>query len=240
MIYEAQQFASSLALNQLQLPKVFVDPDVKWITVGKERMDLDKLRSGVQDLLKDLEFRYLELTKDNKVLKKMPDHVVDDLTDTRRGYSFLSEEPFHGKRNSLFLFLVKEYKLAVLDHTGRIGWNIPEVKDFLRRSSLVWEPLYHLLYLTSHISCRGSQFVEYRISNADRHRNLFMQGSEMFVVTGYSKTTGITNRDSCTPGFLPKQVTRWVLEMLGGGLRNAESILAGIAYGEDAEHLYRT
>jgi len=240
MVFEAQQFASSLAFNQIQEPKVFVDPDYKWITIGKETMHLDKLRSGVQELLSVLESRYLKLTRGNKVLSRMPDQVQDDLTDTCRGYSFLSEEPFYGKRHSLFLFLVEEYNLAMVDNQGRISWNIPEIKDLLRTSLLVWEPLYHLLYLTTHISCHGTQFVNHQISNADRHRNLFMQGSEMFILTGYSKRTSVTDRDSCTPGFLPTQVTQWMLEMLGGGLRTAESLLAGIVYGEESEHLYKT
>ncbi|KAG0692517.1 hypothetical protein DFH29DRAFT_1008531 [Suillus ampliporus] len=34
MIYEMQQYASSLAFNQTQEAKVFVDPDFKWITIG--------------------------------------------------------------------------------------------------------------------------------------------------------------------------------------------------------------
>jgi hypothetical protein len=67
-----------------------------------------------------------------------------------------------------------------------------------------------------------------------------MQGSEMFLLTGYSKTTGITDCDLCTPGFVPKDIAFWVLEMLAGGLRTAEAILTGVAYGVEAEHLYRT
>jgi hypothetical protein len=203
-------------------------------------MQLKNLRDGINELFNEVERRYTTLTKGNRIVKATPDDIIDDLTNTTRGYSFLSEEPFKQKAHSLFYFLVEEYGLAMVDSDGRIGWNIPQIKEFLRRSSYVWEPLYHLLFITTHISSRGTQFIDHQITNADRHRNLFVQLGEMFLLTTYSKTTSVTNHDSCTPGFLPKQVAYWVLEFLGGGLRNAESILAGIAYGKEVEHVYRT
>ncbi|KAG0692522.1 hypothetical protein DFH29DRAFT_882371 [Suillus ampliporus] len=240
MLYEMQQYASSLAFSQTQEPKVFVDPDFKWISIGKEKMVFDKLRGGIRELINTAKLRYAALTDNNTILTQMPDHVKDDLTNTTRGYSFASEDLFHKKRHSLFLFLVEEHGLAMVDNEGRIAWNIPAIKDFLRRSLRAWEPLYHLLYVTTHISCRGTQFVDHQISNADRHRNIFMQGQEMFILTGYSKKTSLTDRDSCIPGFVPQDVMLLTLEMLGGGLRTAESILAGVAYGKEAEHAYRT
>ncbi|KAG1718894.1 uncharacterized protein EDB91DRAFT_1258099 [Suillus paluster] len=185
MIYEMQQYASSLAFNQTQEAKVFVDPDFKWITIGVETMHLDKLREGIQHLAQDMKSRYRALTQSNNVMTKMPDQVKDDLTNTTRGYSFISENPFFEKRHSLLLFLVEQYNLAMVDNAGRIAWNIPAVKELLRRTLRIWEPAYHLLYITTHISSRGTQFIDHQISNADRHRNLFMQGAEMFLLTGY-------------------------------------------------------
>ncbi|KAG1788380.1 uncharacterized protein HD556DRAFT_1312140, partial [Suillus plorans] len=240
IVYEMQQYASSVSFNQTKEPNVYVDPDVKSITIGTETMFMDKLRDGIQRLLQDLKFRYLELTHDVVMLKVVPEQVKDDLTNSTRGYSLLSEEPFYRKRHDLLFHLVDEYDLAIVDNAGRLAWNIPAIKDLLRRSLRVWEPLYHLMYITTHISCRGTQFIDHKVSNADRHRNLFMQGNEMFLLTGYSKKTGITDRDSCTPGFVPKDIAFWVLEMLAGGLRTAEAILAGVAYGTQSEHIYRT
>jgi hypothetical protein len=235
-----QQFASSLAFNQIQEPKVFIDCDFKSITIGVETMHIDKLQDGIQRLLKDAELCYTDLTGGNKILTYMPDEVKDNLTNSTRGYSFISEEPFHQKRHSLFFFLLEEYNLAMVDNVGCLAWNIPAIKDLLRCLLHTWEPLYHLPYITTHISLRSMQFIDHQISNADRHQNLFVQGSEMFLLTGYSKKTSITNCDSCTPGFVPKDIASLVLEMLGEGFRMAESILARVAYGEEAAHLYKT
>ncbi|KAG2092333.1 uncharacterized protein F5147DRAFT_657735, partial [Suillus discolor] len=240
IIYEMQQYASSLVFSQTREPNVYVDPDVQSITIGVHTMHMDKLRDGIQRLLQVSKSRYSALTNHVFMLKMVPEHVKDDLTSSTRGYSFVSEDPFFKNRHALFFHLVDHYDLAIVDNAGRLAWNIPGIKELLRRSSCVWEPLYHLLYITTHISCRGTQFIDHKISNSDRHRNLFMQGMEMFLLTAYSKRTGITDRDSCTPGFVPKDIAFLVLEMIAGGLRTAEAILAGIAYGAEAEHLYRT
>lgn len=240
IVYEMQQYASAMVFNQTREPNVYVDPGVESITIGTNTMHMQKLRDGIQKLIQVLKSRYAAFTNDNIVLNGVPDQVKDDLTNTTRGYSLASEEPFYKKRHGVFFYLVEHYNLAMVDNAGRVAWNIPGIKELLRRSLRVWEPLYQLLYITTHISCRGTQFVDHKVSNSDRHRNLFMQGSEMFLLTGYSKTTGITDRDSCTPGFVPKDVAFWVLEMLAGGLRTAEAILAGVVYGAEAEHVYRT
>ncbi|KAG2140560.1 hypothetical protein DEU56DRAFT_911625 [Suillus clintonianus] len=152
----------------------------------------------------------------------------------------MSEEPFYQKQHDMLLFLVDHYNLAMVDSAGRVAWNIPAIIELLRHSLQVWEPLYHLLFITTHISSCGTQFIDHKVSNVDRHRNLFMQVNEMFLITSYSKKTGITDRDSCTPGFMPKEIALCVLKMLGGDLCTAEAILASIVYGADAEHLYRT
>lgn len=240
MLYDMQKFASSIACTQVKEPNVFLSPDFGSITIGVHHMELDSLRNGIKELLNDVEKHYTTLTKGNKLLKEFPDNLIDDLTNTTRGYSFLSEEPFEQKAHCLFYFFVEEYSLAMVDNDGRIGWNIPQIKEFLRNSLKAWEPLYHLLFITTHISSRGTQFIDHQITNADRHRNLFAQLGEMFLLTTYSKTTSATDHDSCTPGFLPNQVAYWLLEFLGGGLRNAESILAGIVYGKEVEQIYRT
>lgn len=235
-----QQYASSLAFNQTKEPNVYVDPEVASITIGTQTMWMEKLREGVQALLKDFKMRYGDLMNDHVMLTAIPDALKDDHTNSARGYSFLSEEPFYEKRHSIFFFLVESFGLARVDNAGRISWNIPAIKTLLRRTLRIWEPLYHLLYITTHISSRGTQFIDHQVCNADRHRNIFVAGKEMFILTTYSKKTGITDRDSCTPGFVPKDVAFWLIELLGGGFRTAEAILAGIAYGKEAEHLYRT
>jgi hypothetical protein len=154
-------------------------------------MVMEKLQEGIQGLLRDFKLQYSTLTNDNVVMTHMPDHVKDNHANTTQGYSFLSKSLFYEKRHSVFCYLVQYYNLAIMDSKGCIGWNVPGIKELLRRTLCVWEPLYHLLYIMTHISCCGTQFIDNQVCNADRHHNLFMGGNEMFILTRYSKKTGI-------------------------------------------------
>jgi hypothetical protein len=86
------------------------------------------------------------------MLKGVPEQVKDDLTNTTCGYLLASEEPFYKKCHTVFFYLVDYYDLAMVDNAGRVTWNIPRIKELLRRSLCVWEPLYQSMYITTHIS----------------------------------------------------------------------------------------
>lgn len=240
MIYEYQQYASSLAFNQTREPRVYFDPEWQWITIGQGTMHFSIFRRGIQTLVEQVEKNYLSLTQGLTMLEGLPPHVADDMTNSIRGHSFAKDSQFDSFRLQLFSHLVEIHHLAIVDRDGRLAWDIPAVKDILRRTGEIWKPLYHLLYITTQISTRGVQFLQHQIANAERHRNVFVQGQEVILLSGYSKTTNITDRDSCTPGFVHSTLGRWIVEFLAGGLRHAESLLAGVAYGEMAQHEYST
>ncbi|KAG1904986.1 uncharacterized protein F5891DRAFT_1183647 [Suillus fuscotomentosus] len=74
-IYEMQQYASSLAFNQVKEPNVHVDADIKSIIISTQTMEMDKLQEGIQVILHDFKQRCSALMDENIVLKHMPDHV---------------------------------------------------------------------------------------------------------------------------------------------------------------------
>ncbi|KAG1844369.1 hypothetical protein F4604DRAFT_1937570 [Suillus subluteus] len=240
MLFEYQQYASSLAWNQQREPKVFLDPDFEWITVGQETLYLSRFRQGIQTLLERVEEKYLLLTQGRTMLEGLPTHVADDMTNSIRGHSFANDKQFDSLRLELFSHLVEIHHLAMVDREGRLAWDVPAVKDILRRTGEVWKPLYHLLYITTQVSTRAVQFLQHQIANAERHRNVFVQGQEVILLSGYSKTSQITDRDPCTPAFVHSKLGRWTVEFLAGGLRHAESLLAYVAYGEKVQHEYNS
>ncbi|KAG2139941.1 hypothetical protein BD769DRAFT_1663117 [Suillus cothurnatus] len=52
-IYEMQQYALSLAFNQTKEPNVYVDLEVRSITISTQTMVMEKLQEGIQGLLRD-------------------------------------------------------------------------------------------------------------------------------------------------------------------------------------------
>jgi hypothetical protein len=69
-------------------------------------------------------------------------------------------------------------------------------------------------------------------------RNVFVQGQEVIILSGYSKTFHIADRDLCTPTFIHSKLGRWMVEFLAGGLRHAESLLTYVTYRQKAQHEY--
>lgn len=240
MIFELQQFVSSLVYNQVADPHVYVDPKHQWISIGKETLHLQKLREGMQRLIQTVKDMYIELSGDSS-WPGLPEplSIVDDLSNTTRGYCFLEEEPFRWRMDSFFLSLVERRKLGTLTGPGQWAWDMVAVREFLERADRLWCHLVHALFVGVHLSTRVAQFLQHQLRNVDRPRNLMFQGEEGFFLTRYSKTTNLKGVDSCTPAILSQPLKELLLVLLGSGFREAQAILAGLEHGEEACWLYR-
>ena len=241
MLFELQQFASSLAYTQVAEPQVYVDPTYQWIAIGEQTLHLQNLRDGMQKLIQTAKDMYLCLSGDDAwVGLPIGLKVVDDLGNMRRGYSFLDEPPFRNERHTFFLALVERRRLGTVMADGTWAWDHVAVREFLDSADRLWGHVIHALYVGAHLSTRVTQFLQHQIRNADRPRNLFFQGEEGFFFTRYSKTMHLKGRDSCIPAFLSEPLRELLLVLLGSGFREAQAILAGVVYGAEARWLYRT
>lgn len=240
-LFELQQFASSLAYSQVAEPQVYVDPTYQWISIGEQTLHLQNLRDGMQKLIQTAKDAYLCLSGDGAWVGLQTGlKVVDDLSNMRRGYSFLDEPPFRNEKHDFFLSLVERRRLGAVMVDGTWTWDHVAMRELLDTADRVWGHVIHALYVGAHLSTRVTQFLQHQIRNSDRPRNLFFQGKEGFLFTRYSKTTHLKGRDSCIPAFLPEPLRELLLVLLGSGFREAQAILAGVVYGEEARWLYRT
>lgn len=240
MVWELQQVASALARSQVQDPDVFVDPAHTWISIGKETLHLDRLRSGMARLLQDAKTAFLHLVRQDQWPNISELHVVDDLGKADRGYSFLEEAHFSNRRHEFFLSAVQHWKLGSFSGNGDWSWDELAIKEFLHRSDKMWADVIYALYIGTQLSTRVRQFLQIQLCNADRPRNLIFQGKEAMLLGRYSKTTHMKGRDNCIPAFLAEPLRDLLLVLLGSGLREMQAILAGIVYGEESRTLYRT
>lgn len=240
MVYELQQMASALAYSQVQDPNVFVDPDRAWISIGTQTLYIDRLRSGVARLIQDAKAAFLYLSRKDAWPTMSEAHIIDDLTKTDRGYSFLDEAPFSNRKHTFFLSSVQNWNLGSFSEDGRWKWNEIAIKQFLQRSDRMWGAVIYALFIGTQLSTRVTQFLQFQLRNADRSRNLIFQGNEAMLLGRYSKTTNTKGRDSCIPAFLAEPLRDLLLVLLGSGQRETQAILAGIIYGEESRSLYRT
>lgn len=240
MVWELQQIASWLAYSQVKDPKVSVDPKYAWISIGKQRLHLDRLRSGMQTLIQTAKDSYMSLSGDDVWPGAPADLIIDDVGNTGRGYCFLDEQPFKATKYSFFFSLVERLKLGAFITEGEWSWDRNAVRRFLDRADKLWGHVIHALFVGSQLSTRVTQFLQHQIRNADRPRNLLFQGKEAMLIGRYSKTTNSKGKDGCTPAFLAAPLADLLLVLLGGGFREAQAILAGIEHGESSRWVYRT
>ncbi|KAG6373144.1 hypothetical protein JVT61DRAFT_6755 [Boletus reticuloceps] len=130
------------------------------------------------------------------------DPIVENLSNTQRGYSFLKKNTFNKKKNSFFLSAVERYGLGTLNTEGVWIWNELAICKFLDHADTVWGHFIHVLYVGLQLSTRVTQFLQLQLQNADRPRNFIFQGKECIVLNRYSKPTNTKGMDGCIPVFL--------------------------------------
>lgn len=240
MIWELQQFASSLAYGQVKDPDVFVDPGYAWISIHGKVLHLERLRGGMQDLLREVKDSFIALNGEAAWPVLQNDPIMENLSNTQRGYCFLQEDPFSKRKYDFFLSAVQRHKLGTLNTEGAWIWNNLAIRKFLDRADAVWGHFIHMLYVGLQLSTRVTQFLQYQIQNADRPRNFVFQGKECIVINRYSKTTNAKGKDDCIPAFLSAPLAEILLVLLGSGFREAQALLVGVVYGSEARWCYRT
>jgi hypothetical protein len=53
MLYDNQQYVASIIFRQPRPPQLWWSPDYKKVTVKEDLVDIDKVRSGIQEMLKE-------------------------------------------------------------------------------------------------------------------------------------------------------------------------------------------
>jgi hypothetical protein len=240
LLYEMQQYVSSIVFNEPRPPNVWWSEDLKAVTVAGETLDFDIFRNGIQQMIEEFWKLYDEATGGRRVVDDQVMHFNDDLCDDTRGYSFLTHRLSTKFRNDLLRGLIEERKLAAVDADGRLSWNIPALHKFFLLCDKINIFLSILTYILPTINSRLTQFLDNKIRNDLRPRNLFMLQNEMLLITRYHKMTNQTGLDTCIPVFYPEALQDMTLEVFAGGLRNCQEVLSHALYGADAAYNYHT
>jgi hypothetical protein len=242
MLYDNQQYVASIIFREPRPPQLWWSPDYKKVTIKEHLVDLDKVRAGIQDMLKEAWRSLHQLTGGRRFADKLPEHFTDDLLNHTRNYSFLDHGPFTKESHPLFTYLFTDspWNFGSVDGMGRVSFNMPAVHTYLEMAANLNRLLCVLCYLLPIMSNRISQFVANRIRNMDRRRTTHMLVSEMVFFTGYHKMTNLSGLDLCIPAFVPPPLRELMLEYLCGGIREVEEVFGGVAYGRAATEAFRS
>jgi len=74
-VFDSQQFVASIIFHEPRAPAIWWTPNYKQVTIDAETVDLEKLRAGIQDMLRDSWELFFTLTDGKKFTNKLPNNL---------------------------------------------------------------------------------------------------------------------------------------------------------------------
>lgn len=136
--HDSQTFVISQAHKEMRPPNCWVSEDAMTYVVGRHTLTISTLRAGIQDAYDTIWAKYQSLVGDWRGVTCPLSAIVDDMNNSTRGYSLISESPFQEHKHDCFFHLVKFKHLSVFDNKGGFCWNQPAMKAFLRDAADLW------------------------------------------------------------------------------------------------------
>lgn len=181
------------------------------------------VRRGFQGAYEEIRTLLKELTGNYHINIRL-DNMVDNLSNTTRGYSFVSENPFASNQHSLFLHSVKDQKLCILDVKGNMIWNRPATRQWLNKSAKFWCIAAWLLAITAQVFTHLTQEMENTFVNSDHLRSIIIQAGEIILMLHYHKSRQ-GGRDKAIPALVAKLLAELNVRAILMGLRYTETIM---------------
>jgi hypothetical protein len=123
------------------------------VTIETHLIVIDKVHSGIQDMLKDVWGLLDKLMGGKKFATKLPVNFKDDLINETQNYSFLDHRPFTDESNALMTYLIDQSScnFATINVSDCLSFNMPAVCDFPSSSPLYphkSDSLWQIIYTT--------------------------------------------------------------------------------------------
>jgi hypothetical protein len=189
--------------------------------------------------MQDMEELIMKVLKGTEIPFTIPDDVVDNMSDTTMGYSWLNNAKFTEEDNPL----MKRY---LSDPDSPIGYQGPDSHFHFHvdRIMPIMEDMAQInklhCYLSNQVNSqaiRGTSLADLRLKNAHRRRNHHKANGETHHIIQYTKTTNNREMDIYLP-VLMNPAMRRLDDMYLILLRPLEKQLAFALWGEDAKMAY--
>lgn len=207
-VIDLQRYASTLALSSMQPPAVTISDDRQHITYKDKTLDIEKWIQGLDQLYNDAKAELDGLLMGLEPTLTIPDFVADDMSNASRGYSWLNN-PGMVKDRVLLEHLIatsSEHVCFMPPNTSEVQFNIPFIKKFMARAASFNGQLALLCQMVAGQPTRITEFVEAKIRNSVRPRELFRAGNCLWLVTRRVKSENIKNKESFIPRKLPPRI----------------------------------
>jgi hypothetical protein len=210
------------------------------VSIAGQTLVLAQFRSGIQLAIAETKALLRRLTGGKRFATKLPKDFRDDLPNTTRGYSWLSHGPFTDHPNAYLKYLVQEseWKIAFLDDSGCVAWNVPAIHEIMDLFAQLNAKLMFLHFIM--VDNRGTELADQQIRNATQPRNLYVPLQSMVWLSRRKKTSNLIGHDTCTPGFVPPVLADVTVDYLACGIRETEEIFSHVIHTPESAALYHT
>ena len=162
------------------------------------------------------------------------DALEDDVTFTRRGYSFLNNAHNGLEDTRAWMLAQMEAHVEGRKLLRRGRWQRRETRKYLRRVDHFRELLLLCVHWTGGQPARGTEITSVRYKNGYmQDRNVFAVHGHMAVVTRYHKSASQYDQPKVVPRFLAWRVGQLMAVYLAYA-RPLQELLAGVVNGQMA------
>jgi hypothetical protein len=231
LITEYQQFASAVAFSTPRPPRIVWSHDRSKLAIDDQTVELHALRMGMKKMLQDTEQLMKFLC--GRVLEtlRVPMEITDRMMETAIGYSWMDNGPYTSETLPLLKELVEcqSWRICAVHDNDKIIWNMASIARFFDTSGQITEFLAVLNHVLCSLPNRATEFVDMRIRNSIRERNLYFVMDQMYWFTLYTKNSNVQEHDSCIPAIVPDALRTLNMQYLLL-VRPVEELLSRIAY----------
>ena len=203
-------YGKNLAMNHGNAGMILWSRDKKTMFIRGMAIELGKFAEMAQNMItvaEDILWGEVLWMGKNERFEVALEEIEDDVTFTKRHYSFVSNE-----KNGLDKGL--DWMLERMEKTeqGRkirknCSWQNHRVKSYLRTIDRFRELLLFIVHMTGGQPARGPEITGIRFKNGFfQDRNIFVMAGQVATVTRYHKSQSQFDTPKVVPRFLPWRV----------------------------------
>ncbi|TFK59499.1 hypothetical protein BDN72DRAFT_905787, partial [Pluteus cervinus] len=202
-------------------------------------LDLYRWRRGLRQLLDLMKQLIDKVCRNQDIPFHIPDTIVDDMTETRRSYTFYDQGPFTSEDLPLLRILLEDdnLPLASADATGALIWNRVAMSSFMDECAAINRVFSMLTMCLPGQAMRSAELVDSRLRNGPRRRCFYYYHGSIYYVVTRGKTEAITGRECFIPFEYPPELAHEVNRYFVI-LRPVEEVVAAQLYGPKAAENY--
>jgi hypothetical protein len=226
-----------MAYSQEKAPAASTSPCGGLITYKDKTLEVSRWRQGLRLIYEQTKEAIDVLCNHRPIAVTIPLIVTDDMTERRRGYSWLDNGEFV-KPHALMEILINDQTLGLCTkvHNGLIFRTKP-MMDVMNQAKEIINGLAILCSTLPGQSARATEFVEHKIRNSTRPRTFFRNHNADWLVTRRLKTENLTHKEAFIPSKVPPELQE-ILDFYLLVVRPVEIDFARRLWGEEYALLY--